>query len=107
MLLKPKDMKKKPKPYFKEYPDGRLVIDLKTRQGREMRDGITARAWNRQGGLCGICHRYVCLLEAVGDHIRPRKMGGSERDDRECNIQAVHPICNGLKSSKRDFYITP
>src|ERR1700744_2818304 len=105
---KPKIRKKKtPKAYFKEYSDGRLVIDLDMPQGREMRAKIIAQAWERDHHLCGICQRYVCLLEAVWDHIKPRGMGGGFRDDRLENIQAVHPVWNGLKGSQRDFTLVP
>lgn len=70
-----------------------------------MRDGITAQAWIRDNAICGICKEYVCLLESVGDHIKPKGMGGAFRDDRVENIQAVHPECNSLKGSSRDFFL--
>ena len=47
------------------------------------------------------------ILEAVGDHIKPRGMGGGTRDDSLANIQASHPQCNSIKQSQRDFYIVP
>jgi len=106
-LLKPKDKKKGPKPCYEITRDNRLIIDLSKRQGREMRDTITAKAWSRAEGICGICGHYVCLLDAVGDHIKPRGMGGATRDDSETNIQAVHPECNSLKGSQRDFSLVP
>jgi 5-methylcytosine-specific restriction endonuclease McrA len=104
-LPKPKDKKKTRRDCFEITRDGRLIIDISTVKGRDMRDGITAKAWSRQEGLCGICRRYVCLLESVGDHIKPRGMGGATRDDSLENIQAVHPECNSLKGSRRDFQI--
>ena len=76
-------------------------------RGREARDKLIAQAWERDDHKCGICGRYVCILEAVWDHKVPRGMGGATRDDRLENIQAAHSSCNGLKGSQRDFYITP
>lgn len=107
MILKPKDQKKARKPCYEITKDGRLIIDRTLASGRAMRDGITARAWSRDEGICGICKRYVCLLDAVGDHIKPCGMGGSTRDDALPNIQAVHPECNMLKGSQRDFFLAP
>jgi 5-methylcytosine-specific restriction endonuclease McrA len=95
------------KTHFEVTKDNRLIIDLSTPKGREMRDTITAKAWTRDNCICGICGKYVCLLEAVGDHIIPRGMGGATRNDSLENIQAVHPKCNGLKGSQRDFSLVP
>ena len=106
-LLKPSQMKKKRKECYEITRDGRLLIDISTPNGRAMRDEITAKAWSRDGGICGICKRYVCLLDCVRDHIRPCGMGGATRDDSLDNIQPAHPDCNSLKGSRRDFYLVP
>jgi hypothetical protein len=37
----------------------------------------------------------------VPDHIEPKGMGGSWRDDHPENIQAVHWSCNSEKGSSR------
>jgi 5-methylcytosine-specific restriction endonuclease McrA len=104
-LLKPYQMKKK-KECYEITRDGRWIIDTSTPKGREMRDTITAAAWSRDNGACGICGKYVCLLEAVGDHIVPRGMGGGTRDDRVENIQVAHWGCNTVKSSQRNFKLS-
>jgi len=92
---------------FETTKDGRTIIDISTPKGRLMRDSLIARAWSRDDGKCGICGKYVCLIEATWDHIIPRGMGGSTRNDVLENINAVHPECNGIKGSKRDFFLTP
>jgi 5-methylcytosine-specific restriction endonuclease McrA len=102
ILLKPYQKKRK-KECHEITRDGRLIIDTSTAAGRDMRDGITAQAWSRDNGICGICGRYVCLLECVRDHIIPCGMGGSTRDDALGNIQPAHPDCNMLKGSQRNF----
>ena len=106
-LLKPKNQKKPHKEHYEYTRDGRLIIDISTVAGRNMRDEITAKAWSRDDGICGICKRYVCLLDAVRDHIIPCGMGGSTRDDSLRNIQPAHPECNNIKGSRRDFFIAP
>lgn len=82
------------------YPDGREVC----RPNRLGKLEYTSRryiAWTQQKGLCAICHLPLYLHNAVSDHIKPRGMGGGKRDDRQENIQAVHPRCNMEKGSKR------
>lgn len=51
---------------------------------------------------CGICHKPLTdMREVVPDHIEPRGMGGSRRDDHSENIQAAHQLCNIEKGSRR------
>ena len=76
-------------------------------RGREARDKLIAQAWERDDHKCGICGRYVCLLDAVWDHIVPRGMGGATRDDVLDNIRAVHFDCNSRRGSIRDYSLTP
>jgi hypothetical protein len=55
-----------------------------------------------QGGNCGICRAaFMDYSDVVPDHISPRGMGGTWRDDHPDNIQAVHSWCNGQKGSNR------
>ena len=66
----------------------------------------TTRLMNRkiteQRGKCGICEEaFTNYSDIVPDHIHPRGMGGSWRDDHPENIQAVHWWCNGDKGSSR------
>jgi 5-methylcytosine-specific restriction endonuclease McrA len=82
------------------YPDGREVC-------RDNQKGKAEYRWRklealyRQKGLCAICHQNLPTMLATMDHIKPRKMGASERDDRQENIRAVHALCNSEKGSKR------
>jgi len=41
--------------------------------------------------------------EVTHDHILPKKMGSSERDDHVDNLQAVHILCNSAKGSIRNY----
>jgi hypothetical protein len=53
---------------------------------------------------CAICQvAFTNYSDIVPDHIDPRGMGGSRRDDHADNIQAVHFWCNGEKGSTREY----
>jgi len=55
-----------------------------------------------QNGKCSICHKPMNdYREIVPDHIEPRGLGGSRRDDHADNIGAAHSTCNVEKGSKR------
>lgn len=55
-----------------------------------------------QNKLCAICHEEMDDMRNVeADHINPRGMGGSRRNDENSNIQAAHRSCNREKGSKR------
>ena len=55
-----------------------------------------------QGRECGICHEgFTDYHDIVPDHIDPKGMGGSWRDDHPDNIQATHWCCNSEKGSTR------
>ena len=56
---------------------------------------------NRQCAICQVAFTYYS--DIVPDHIDPRGMGGSRRDDHPENIQAVHFWCNGEKGSTREY----
>lgn len=87
--------------HYPEGPGGREVINLKTTLGKTIyRERLTA-AWLRDRGFCGICNLPVVLASADPDHIEPKGMGGSRRDDRVDNIQPAHRRCNIEKGSKR------
>ena len=55
---------------------------------------------NRQCAICQVA--FTHYDDIVPDHIDPRGMGGSRRDDHPENIQAVHFWCNGEKGSTRE-----
>jgi 5-methylcytosine-specific restriction endonuclease McrA len=55
-----------------------------------------------QKGRCAICQElFTDYNHVVSDHIEPRGMGASRRDDHPDNIQAVHRSCNFQKGSRR------
>jgi hypothetical protein len=56
---------------------------------------------NRQCAICELA--FTHYNDIVPDHIDPRGMGGSRRDDHPENIQAVHFWCNGEKGSTREY----
>jgi hypothetical protein len=56
---------------------------------------------NRQCAICEVA--FTNYSDIVPDHIDPRGMGGSRRDDHPENIQAVHFWCNGEKGSTREY----
>jgi len=56
---------------------------------------------NRQCAICEVA--FTNYNDIVPDHIDPRGMGGSRRDDHPENIQAVHFWCNGEKGSTREY----
>ncbi len=76
---------------------------------RELRsNGEMRKLLNRkvieQSRLCAICQiAFTDYSDVVPDHINPKGMGGSWRDDHPDNIQAVHWWCNGEKGSTRVY----
>jgi hypothetical protein len=71
------------------------------RSNAEMRK-LLNRKIVAQGRECPLCHmKFTNYNDIVPDHINPKGMGGSWRDDHPDNIQAVHWMCNGEKGSSR------
>ena len=71
------------------------------RSNAEMRE-LLNRNVVEQGRECALCHlKFTNYNDIVPDHINPKGMGGSWRDDHPDNIQAVHWMCNGEKGSSR------
>lgn len=97
---KPKDMPRR-KEWLVVYPDGREVLDLTMRAGKLEYGNRLRIAYLRQGRICSICRKYLRFPEATVDHFKPKKMGGSEHDDRQQNLRAAHLYCNTEKGSKR------
>jgi hypothetical protein len=57
-----------------------------------------------QNRRCAICQvAFTNYGDIVPDHMDPRGMGGSRRDDHPENIRAVHSWCNGEKGSTREY----
>jgi hypothetical protein len=105
---KPKDTKKPPKPAVKVMKDGREICDQLTKAGRDEYERRKRKAWEDQKRICSICHLPLRWSDCTADHIKLRKMGGSERDDRQENIAAAHAVCNCQRGSKRSgFYDVP
>jgi 5-methylcytosine-specific restriction endonuclease McrA len=90
------------------FPDGREICDQKSKKGRDEYHRRKRKAWEDQRGICAICHLQLNWGDTTNDHIKPRKSGGSERDDRQENLAAVHWKCNIERGSKRSgFYDVP
>jgi hypothetical protein len=71
------------------------------RSNPEMRK-LLNRKIEEQDKECAICHeKFSDYGDVVLDHINPKGMGGSWRDDHPDNIAAVHWWCNGEKGSRR------
>jgi hypothetical protein len=72
------------------------------RSNGEMRK-LRNRKVIEQNRLCAICQiAFTDYSDVVPEHINPKGMGGSWRDDRPENIQAVHWWCDGAKGSTRE-----
>ena len=54
-------------------------------------------AYQRQQGICPICHKHFEINEMEGDHITPWCEGGKTSDD---NLQMLCKDCNRRKSDK-------
>jgi HNH endonuclease len=50
--------------------------------------------WERDDGICGICHEPVAWADLDIDHIHPAVAGGSNQRD---NLRAAHKACNRRK----------
>jgi 5-methylcytosine-specific restriction endonuclease McrA len=85
------------------FRDGRTKINQNCKEGRDLYQSRKRIAWEAQGKLCAICHKTLAFSDSQVDHKEPRGMGAGKIDDRQENIQAVHPICNSRKGSIRDF----
>jgi len=71
------------------------------RSNAEMRR-LVNRKVVEQDRECALCQvKFTNYNDIVPDHINPRGMGGSWRDDHPDNIQAVHWWCNSEKGSSR------
>jgi hypothetical protein len=63
------------------------------RSNAEMRRLVNLKVVE-QDRECALCHvKFTDYNDIVPDHINPRGMGGSWRDDHPNNIQAVHWWC--------------
>lgn len=54
-------------------------------------------AYERQEGLCSLCHKHFKIDEMEGDHITPWHLGGKTTSD---NCQMLCKACNRQKSGK-------
>jgi 5-methylcytosine-specific restriction endonuclease McrA len=71
------------------------------RSPAEMRK-LLNRKISEQERKCAICKAaFTDCTESVPDHIEPKGMGGTRRNDHPDNVQAVHGRCNLEKGSRR------
>ena len=106
MFPKPKDIEREPE-YTHTYPDGRVVHNLATKEGKRRYYATLNLAYESQNHVCPACNQFIAREDLSPDHYRPRGMGGAWRDDRPENIVAVHRWCNSRKGSQRNFYEKP
>jgi hypothetical protein len=110
--------KKQPKPMMKVFPDGREVLDLKTKAGSDEYHRRKQAMWERQGRRCALQITDICKQrqgrwpkdEITFDHFAGRGTGGSKRDDRifvegKPINAAVCGWCNSKRGSTRTPYI--
>ncbi len=114
--------KKAPKPMMKVFPDGREVLDLKTRAGADEYQRRKFEMWGRQGKRCALQITDICKQrqgrwprnETQFDHENGR--GGGKQDDRievldpetgkmKPQNGVVCPYCNSAKGSRRVPYL--
>lgn len=68
-----------------------------------IRAPLRQQIWERDKGICGICHEPVSFEDMEIDHVFPRSHGGP--DDPE-NLQAAHEPCNRRKGISCKGYLT-
>lgn len=114
--------KKAPKPMMKVFPDGREVLDLKTKAGADEYQRRKLEMWDRQGKRCALQITDICKQrqgrwprnETQFDHENGR--GGGKQDDRievldpetgkmKPQNGVVCPYCNSAKGSRRVPYL--
>lgn len=105
-FLKPKDMKRTQRPILKVFPDGREVLDLSTKGGREEYRNRTMMMRFRQVDKCCLCWNFLPEEYATFEHEDGRGFNGSHRDDRiyrdgKKYNGAAHSHCNLVKGSMR------
>lgn len=59
--------------------------------GKAIPPAMRTAVWERDQGICGICHEPVDPLEWNADHILPWVLGG---ETVVHNLRVTHPRCN-------------
>ena len=119
MFPKPKDKKKVREP-MKVFPDGREILDLKTKAGSDEYQRRKLAMWERQGRRCALQITDICKQrqgrwskdDITYDHENGR--GAGKQDDRILVMRdgklvwqnsAVCWFCNSAKGSRRMSYV--
>jgi 5-methylcytosine-specific restriction endonuclease McrA len=77
------------KPNRRGLRDGRLILSPAKRTAQRK------RLWDERQHLCAICKKVIWVISDMElDHAKPKKMGGSERDDSDQNQRLTHIWCN-------------
>lgn len=111
---KPKDKKKEPKPIIRMFKDGREVINMLSKAGRDEYRRRKKEMWMRQGERCSLQISPQCKQKkgkwpfdlVQFEHSDGRGYNGSRRndaiwkDDKPYN-SASCPYCNSQKASRR------
>jgi hypothetical protein len=115
MYPKPKDEKKPPKPMMKVFPDGREILDLKTKAGSDEYQRRKLEMWDRQGKRCALMITDICKQRQgrwPKDEIQfghEVSRGGGKQDDRievdgKPRNRALCAWCNSLQGSRPMSY---
>lgn len=64
---------------------------------RRFSSNMKREAYERQLGVCAICHKHFEFEEMEGDHITPWSLGGKTNSE---NCQMLCVGCNRSKSNK-------
>ena len=59
-----------------------------------------AEIYERDKGVCGLCHKRVAKKCVTIDHVLPLSLGG---DDAPYNVQIAHLMCNSRKYNTARF----
>ena len=98
-IRRPGEVRKEPEVEH-VFRDGRTKINQLCKAGRDLYQQRKRIAWEEQKHVCPICKLSLAFGDSQVDHVSSRGMGGGKIDDRQSNIQAVHPSCNSLKGSR-------
>lgn len=89
-------------PGVSRIPDEHHPRGYRERRSRSAMRRLLDKKITAQHRICPLCEKPMDdYREIAPDHIEPRGMGGSRRDDHPDNIQATHSLCNLEKGSRR------
>ena len=83
--------------YKQNHPEFRKHLNRKNRLRERVQKGrFLERIWERDKGICQICHRSVSKANRSLDHIVPVSLKG---DHSVGNLQLAHRVCNSRRGA--------